>query len=86
MKGFYEGLTEEEVSAEVALLVTPEDMPWECEVEVIFQTIENLHASIDAKSGDWYFTGDYPTPGGVAVANRAFVHWYEGKSGRSYDL
>lgn len=86
VKGFYEGLTEEEVSAEVALLVTPEDMPWECEVEVIFQTIENLHASIDAKSGDWYFTGDYPTPGGVAVANRAFVHWYEGKSGRSYDL
>lgn len=86
VQGVYEGLSAEDISAEVALLVTPEDMVWEGQVEVIFQNIENLHASIDEKSGDWYFTGNYPTPGGVAVANMAYVHWFQGKSGRSYDL
>lgn len=86
VQGFYEGLSPEEISAEVALLVTPEDMAWDGEVEVIFQNIENLHASIEEKSGDWYFTGNYPTPGGVTVANTAYINWFEGKSGRSYDL
>ncbi|WP_411847332.1 amidophosphoribosyltransferase [Roseibacillus persicicus] len=86
VQGVYEGLTPEEISAEVALLVTPEDIDWHGEIEVIYQGIANLHASIDEESGDWYFTGNYPTQGGVAVANTAYMHYYEGKDGRSYDL
>ena len=86
VKGVYEGLSAEEISAEIALLVTPDEMTWRGEIEVIYQTIENLHASIDKRSGDWYFTGNYPTQGGVSVANTAYMHYYEGKDGRSYDL
>lgn len=82
----YEGLSPEEISAEVALLVTPDEMTWKGNIEVVFQTIENLHDSIEGNLGDWYFTGNYPTPGGVAVANMAYIHWFEGKGGRSYDL
>ena len=82
----YEGLSPEEISAEVALLVTPDEMTWKGDIEVVFQTIENLHDSIEGNLGDWYFTGNYPTPGGVAVANMAYIHWFEGKGGRSYDL
>ena len=86
VKGVYEGFSAEEISAEIALLVTPEDMTWHGEIEVIYQTIENLHSSIEKRSGDWYFTGDYPTQGGVSVSNTAYMHYYEGKDGRSYDL
>ena len=53
---------------------------------MIFQTIENLHESIEGPCGDWYFTGNYPTPGGYATVNSAFVNWREGIAGRSYDL
>jgi amidophosphoribosyltransferase len=53
---------------------------------VIFQNIENLHASIKGNCGDWYFTGNYPTPGGYSMVNRAYLRWYEGLGGRSYDL
>ena len=86
VKKLYADFTDEEISKEIAAIVYPEDIDWHGEVEVLYQTVENLHASIEGPSGDWYFTGDYPTMGGVAVANRAFIHWREGKSGRSYDL
>lgn len=83
----YAGFTDEEISEEIARIVYPEDIDWHGEVEVIYQTVENLHRSINAKgSGDWYFTGNYPTIGGVTVANQAYMHWREGRSGRSYDL
>jgi amidophosphoribosyltransferase len=86
VKGVYEAFTEDEVSAEVSAMVYPEDMDWDGEVVVIFQTIENLRASIKGPCGDWYFTGDYPTPGGYAMVNAAYIRWYEGVGGRSYDL
>ena len=54
------------------------------EVEVIFQTIQGLHESCPKNLGDWYFSGDYPTPGGNRVVNRAFMNYYEGKSIRAY--
>lgn len=82
----YEPFTDEDISAEISRMVYPEDLDWGGEVEVIFQTIENLHASIDGPSGDWYFTGNYPTPGGFAVANAGYVQWHQGVAGRSYDL
>ncbi|MBK1791548.1 amidophosphoribosyltransferase [Persicirhabdus sediminis] len=82
----YEPFTDEEISAEVSQMVYPEELEWSGEVEVIFQTIDNLHKCIDGPSGDWYFTGNFPTHGGRATANLAFVRWYEGATGRSYDL
>lgn len=86
VKGVYEGFSNEEVAAEISAMVYPEDMDWSGEVHVIFQSIENLRASIKGPCGDWYFTGDYPTPGGYAMVNSAYIRWYEGVGGRSYDL
>lgn len=82
----YEAFTDEEISAEISRMVYPENIDWNGEVEVIFQTIENLHASIRGECGDWYFTGNYPTPGGYSMVNLAYIRWYEGVGGRSYDL
>ena len=86
VKGVYRHFTDEEVSAEISRMVYPEEIEWHGEVDVIFQTIENLRASIKGDCGDWYFTGDYPTPGGYAMVNNAYIRWYEGVGGRSYDL
>ncbi len=86
VKAVYADFTAEEISAEISRMVYPEGIEWNGEVEVIFQTIENLHASIKGPCGDWYFTGNYPTPGGYAMVNQAYIRWYEGIGGRSYDL
>jgi len=53
-------------------------------VHVVYQTVEGLHTAIPGHTGDWYFTGDYPTPGGNRVVNRAFVNYYEGRDTRAY--
>ena len=85
VKAVYEPYTSEEIAEEMARQVTPEDVPWRGEVRLLFQTIENLHAALPNHRGDWYFTGDYPTPGGVAAVNRAFIYHYESKPGRPCD-
>jgi amidophosphoribosyltransferase len=82
----YEIFSAEEISAEVSRMVYPEDTEWHGELEVIYQSIENLHASIKGPCGDWYFTGNYPTPGGYTMVNQAYIRWFEGVGGRSYDL
>ena len=84
VKRVYEPFTPEQISAKISQLVTPKDVDWEGKVQILYQSIENLHTSCPAHTGDWYFTGDYPTPGGMAVVNRAFVLYYEKKEGRSY--
>lgn len=81
----YAPFTDEEVSAKVAELVYPQGTSWKGEVHVIYQTIENLRHAIKPYCGDWYFSGEYPTPGGCAVANEAFVRYHKGKTGRAYD-
>ncbi len=86
IKKLYEGFTQEEISAEISQMVYPEKIAWHGDVEIIFQTIENLHASIKGPCGDWYFTGNYPTPGGYATVNSAFISWYQGQTGRGYEL
>ncbi len=86
VKAVYESFTPEEVSAEISRMVHPEDIDWQGEVEVIYQTIDNLHAAIEGPCGTWYFTGDYPTPGGYSMVNLAYMRWFEGLGGRSYDL
>jgi amidophosphoribosyltransferase len=82
----YEDFTQEEVSEEISRMVYPEDLNWHGDVEIIFQTIENLHASIKGPCGDWYFTGNYPTAGGYATVNAAYMRWFDGLTGRGYEL
>jgi amidophosphoribosyltransferase len=78
----YKPFTTAEISNKIAQLITPEDIDFP--VEVIYQTIEDLHASCPTNTGDWYFTGNYPTPGGNKVVNKAFLNYMEGKDARGY--
>lgn len=72
----------QEISDKIATMLSSEDI--NAEVKIIFQTVENLHVACPKNLGDWYFTGDYPTPGGNRVVNRAFMNFYEGKDSRAY--
>ncbi len=82
VKQLYKKFTAEDISAKVAQMITPEglDIP----VDVIFQSIEDLHKACPSNLGDWYFSGDYPTPGGNKVVNKAFINYMEGKNVRGY--
>ena len=82
VKGIYADFTPEEISGKIAELITPEDVT--VPVEVIYQTIEDLHDSCPTNTGDWYFTGNYPTPGGNRVVNKAFINYMEGVNSRGY--
>jgi len=82
VKDFYAPFTEDELSRKAAQLVKPEDIDFE--VELIFQSLENLHIACPNDRGDWYFSGDYATPGGNKVANQAFINFVEKKTGRAY--
>lgn len=79
---FYAPFTAQEISEKIGDLLSPSDI--KAEVQIIYQNIENLHAACPKNLGDWYFTGDYPTPGGNRVVNRAFINFYEGKNQRAY--
>ncbi len=78
----YKPFTTEEISNKIAELITPPEVT--LPVEVIYQTIEDLHESCPTNTGDWYFTGNYPTPGGNKVVNKAFMNFMEGKNVRGY--
>jgi amidophosphoribosyltransferase len=80
----YEPFTSDEISAKIAQFVRPKGIEWQGPIEVIYQTIENLHAAVPNHTGDWYFTGKYPTPGGYRVANQAYINYFEKNEGRSY--
>lgn len=82
VKEIYEPFTYDEVSKKISELLTPASL--NAPVEIIYQTVENLHASCPGNTGDWYFTGNYPTPGGNKVVNKAFINWKEGKNERAY--
>ncbi|MEM9284029.1 MAG: amidophosphoribosyltransferase [Verrucomicrobiota bacterium] len=86
VKRVYEGFTEEDLSAEISRMVTPEDVPWKGEVEVVYQTVAAMHNAIPSHNGDWYFTGNYPTPGGYKVVNQAFVGYMDKVGERPYDM
>ncbi|MEN9981737.1 MAG: hypothetical protein RL542_1524 [Bacteroidota bacterium] len=78
----YAPFTPEEISAKIAEMLSSPEI--NAEVKIIFQTVEDLHKACPKNLGDWYFTGDYPTPGGNRVVNRAFMNFYEGKDARAY--
>ncbi|NOY97127.1 MAG: amidophosphoribosyltransferase [Chlorobi bacterium] len=82
VKEVYRPFTDEEVSAKITELLKPEDC--KAEVEIVYQSVENLHKACPNDNGDWYFTGDYPTPGGNRVVNASFINFIEGKDRRAY--
>jgi amidophosphoribosyltransferase len=82
VRQIYKPFTTEEISIKIAQLITPEDVTFP--TQVIYQTIEDLHDSCPTNTGDWYFTGNYPTPGGNRVCNKAFLNYMEGKNVRGY--
>jgi len=73
----YEPFSQEEISVEIAKMLTPAEV--ECPVELVYQTIDGLHQACPNHKGDWYFTGNYPTPGGNRLVNKAFINYYEGR-------
>ena len=82
VKEVYKPFTTDQLSKKIAELLTPEGTV--AEVSIVYQTIEGLHAACPNNTGDWYFTGNYPTPGGNQVVNKAFINYYEGKNVRGY--
>jgi amidophosphoribosyltransferase len=82
VKELYEQFTDDEISKKIAEILTPDDL--KAEVKIIYQSIENLHIACPDHKGDWYFSGDYPTPGGFKVVNKAFTNFMEGNTARAY--
>lgn len=82
VKEIYRPFTNEEISAKIAQLLKPVDC--NAEVDIVYQTVDNLHKACPNDLGDWYFTGDYPTPGGNKVVNTSFINYIEGIKGRAY--
>lgn len=82
VKEIYAPFTDEQISEKIAQMLTPEDIS--AEVSIVYQSVDNLHKACPDNLGDWYFTGDYPTPGGNKVVNKAFINWKEGINERAY--
>ena len=82
VKEIYEPFTAEQISAKIAELVRPDDI--HAELEIVYNSIENLHKACPNHTGDWYFTGNYPTPGGYKVLNKSFIYFYENKKDRPW--
>jgi amidophosphoribosyltransferase len=82
VKEIYRPFSDEEISAKIAQLLKPAEC--KSEVEIVYQTVDNLHLACPNDTGDWYFTGDYPTPGGNKVVNTSFINYIEGIDGRAY--
>ncbi|MBM3419012.1 MAG: amidophosphoribosyltransferase, partial [Bacteroidetes bacterium] len=82
VKEIYAPFSADELSTQIGIMLTPKGI--QAEVEVIYQTVENLQIACPNNQGDWYFTGDYPTPGGNKVVNKAFINWKENRNERAY--
>ncbi len=82
VKEIYAPFTDQQISDKIAAMLSSSDI--KAHVKIIFQTVDNLHTACPKNKGDWYFTGDYPTPGGNRVVNQAFINFYEGKDARAY--
>jgi amidophosphoribosyltransferase len=82
VQAIYEPFTDDEISKKIAQIITPKEI--KAEIQVIYQTLDNLHHACPKHLGDWYFSGNYPTPGGNKVVNKAFMNYVEGKNQRAY--
>lgn len=84
VKRLYDRYTDEQISGKVAEIVYPRKTSWSGELEIVFLTVDKMREAIPEHNGDWYFTGEYPTPGGTAVLNRAYINYFENRDGRAY--
>ncbi|HNY09629.1 MAG TPA: amidophosphoribosyltransferase, partial [Tenuifilaceae bacterium] len=82
VKEIYSPFTDDQLAEKIAQLLTPKDM--RAKVKIVYQSIENLHLACPNDLGDWYFTGNYPTPGGNRVVNNSFINFIEGRNNRAY--
>ena len=82
----YEPFSLDELSAKIAELVRPSDLAWKGEVEIIYQSVEGLRSAIPDHEGVWYFTGEYPTPGGYRVLDRSYLNWRHACDDRAYEM
>ena len=82
VKEIYKPFTAEEISDQITKMLTNQNI--KARVKIIYQTIEDLHDAIPEHKGDWYFTGNYPTPGGNKVVNKSFINYIEGRDERAY--
>lgn len=84
VRRIYDRYTDEKISAKIAQLVYPKKMAWSGDLEIVFLPVDKMREAIPKHNGDWYFTGNYPTAGGYATLNRAYINYFENKSGRAY--
>ena len=84
VRRIYDRYSESQIAAKIADLVHPVDIPWEGDLEILFLPVEKMKGAIPHHQGDWYFTGNYPTPGGTATLNRAYINYFENRDGRAY--
>ena len=80
VKAVYAPFTDAEISAKIAQMLTPEGV--NAKVDILYQSLDGLHAAVPSSPGDWYFSGNYPTPGGIRLVNRAYINFYEGHTDR----
>jgi len=80
----YAEFSADDISEKISKMLYPKTISWSGELKIVYQTIEDLHASCPEHIGDWYFTGNYPTPGGTGVCNKAFINYFENRTGRAY--
>lgn len=84
VKRLYERYTDDQIARQIAELVYPKNVSWDGELEILFLTVEKMRLALPENNGDWYFTGNYPTPGGYATLNQAYVNYFENKQERAY--
>jgi len=84
VRAIYEPFSLDELSAKVAELVRPRDISWRGDIRIMYQTIDGLHSAMPEYTGDWYFTGNYPTPGGFKVLNTSYLNWRQAVDARAY--
>jgi amidophosphoribosyltransferase len=79
VKEIYDQFTDDEITKKIVEMVYPTKGEWRGELDIVFQTIEDLHKAVPTCSGDWFFSGKFPTPGGYKVLNNAYINYYENK-------
>jgi amidophosphoribosyltransferase len=84
VREIYDQFSLDEISAKIARLVRSPQLEWGGEIRIVYQTIDGLRAAMPEHTGDWYFTGEYPTPGGYRVLNTAFLNWIDNVDKRAY--
>ena len=84
VKRIYDRYTEDQISAKIAHLVYPKEVPWKGRLEILFLEVDRMKEALGSHDGDWYFTGNYPTSGGLSVLNKAYINFYENKNERAY--